>query len=443
MRAVGSRFSRDAVFASLVGAAVFGIYMVGATRPFNLDASVTVARYVATPSLLDPLRHQFVYNNHVFFSLANHVVYSVTGSRSEVVLRLLPVIAAAVALGVMAFVLASWTGRTAAAAATALAAWTPLMLANCREVRGYSFLLLSATLSSALFISIRRAPERRRAREVAYVASLAFGVATHAYAAAMILLHAAALGADRRALREWAPRWAAALVIGLLPLVGVAHEMLSAGGSRGRVFQPHFPLDLGRALLGGAAVPVVVTGALAAIGAIELLRHAAWARRVAVALVVVVGAVWLLAPRDLYPRFFVWLVPVVAACVAVAIQRRRWLLAAAIPLLVVQAIRLAPTLTEAELANRSAARITDQAVAHGRRVCTFGLSNLALEAYTTHVRELGPQLDGLDRCDVVVQVFTPVPSELTWPPQVAASFPRRLVLPAAHPGVVSARVPLQ
>jgi len=157
----------------------------------------------------------------------------------------------------------------------------------------------------------------------------------------------------------------------------------------------------------------------------------------------VVGAVWLLAPRDLYPRFFVWLVPVVAACTAVAIQRRRWLLVAAVPLVVAQAVRLAPSLTEAELANRSAARMTDRAAAAGRRVCTFGLSNLALEAYTSRVRELGRQLNGLNRCDVVVQVFTPVASELTWPPEVAAGFPRRLVLPAAHPGVVSARVPLQ
>src|SRR3954468_14813397 len=277
MRALGRGFSRDAALAAVFAAAVFGVYMLGAGRPFNLDASVTVARYVATPSLLDPLQHQFVYNNHVFFSLADHVVYSVTGSRSEIVLRLLPVVAAAIALGLLALVLARWTGSAAALVATALAAWTPLMLANCREVRGYSFLLLSATLSTALFIWIRRGPGRVRGLELAYVASLAFGVATHAYAAAVMLLHAAALGADRRALREWAPRWAAALVVGLLALAGVAHEMLSAGGSRGRVFQPRFPLNLGRELLGGAAVPVVVTGVLAALGAAELLGRAAWA----------------------------------------------------------------------------------------------------------------------------------------------------------------------
>lgn len=432
---------RDAALATLLGGGIFGLYMVGAGRALNLDASVTVARFVATPSLLDPLQHQFVYNNHVFFSLADHVVYSLTGSRSEAVLRLLPVAAAAAALAVTAFTMARRTGWTAAGSATLATAWTPLLLVNCREVRGYSFLLLSVTLSTAAFVHIGSTPRPRPVAVAVYVASIALGIATHVYAGAIIVLHAAAVGPDPRALRRWAPRWAAAVVLGLLPLVGVASEMLSAGGSRGRVFQPDFPFDLAKELLGGAWVPLLLALPLVVLGALELWR-AAWARRVAAALVLVVAVVWILAPRDLYPRFFVWLVPLVTALAALAIQRRPRLVVLALALVVVQATRLGPSLGESELANRSAARLANQAAASGKRVCTFGLSGPALEAYTRRVREL-PTLDGLPECDVVVQVFTPVASEASWPPQVATLFPHRMILPAAHPGVVSARLPLQ
>jgi len=275
----------------------------------------------------------------------------------------------------------------------------------------------------------------------AYVATVALGIATHVYAGAIIVLHAAAVGADARELRRWVPRWAAAVVLGLLPLVGVANEMLSAGRSRGRVFQPRFPVDLAKELLGGAWLPLLLAVPLVVLGALEL-RRAAWARRVAAALVLVVGAVWILGPRDLYPRFFIWLVPLVTALAALAIQRRPWLVVLALALVVVQAVRLVPTLEQSELANRSAAGIADQAAASGKRVCTFGLSDAALEAYTRRVREL-PTLDGLGECDVVVQVFTPVPSEASWPPQVARLFPHRMMLPAMHEGVVSWRSTLR
>src|SRR5436190_8493970 len=400
MRARSGR--RDAALAALLGGATFGLYMVGAGRALNLDASVTVARFVATPSLLDPLRHQVVYNNHVFFSFAAHVVYSLTGSRSEVMLRLLPVAAAAVAIAVAALNIARRTGWLAAGTATVATALTPLLVVNCREVRGYSFLLLSVTVSTALFVHIPTVP-RPRVAVAAYVATVALGIATHVYAGAIIVLHAAAVGADARELRRWVPRWAAAVVLGLLPLVGVANEMLSAGRSRGRVFQPRFPVDLAKELLGGAWLPLLLAVPLVVLGALEL-RRAAWARRVAAALVLVVGAVWILGPRDLYPRFFIWLVPLVTALAALAIQRRPWLVVLALAL-VVQAVRLGPTLEQSELANRSAAGIADQAAASGKRVCTFGLSDAALEAYTRRVREL-PTLDGLGECDVVVQVFT-------------------------------------
>src|SRR3954467_6764016 len=81
---------RDSVAAGFLAACVvIGTYLVGAGRAFGYDASVTVANFVRTPSLLDPLRRQVVYNNHVAFSFLEHVIYTVSGSSSERTMRVL------------------------------------------------------------------------------------------------------------------------------------------------------------------------------------------------------------------------------------------------------------------------------------------------------------------------------------------------------------------
>src|SRR5215210_1781884 len=117
---MGAPRARDAAYAGIVGAAVAGFYAIGAGRAFNLDAAATVANFVATPSLLDPFTEQIVYNNHVLFSFADHLVYSATGSSDEALLRAVPVIAAGLALGLLARELARRFGWPAAVGAAGL-----------------------------------------------------------------------------------------------------------------------------------------------------------------------------------------------------------------------------------------------------------------------------------------------------------------------------------
>ncbi len=65
-------------------------YMVGSGRAYSYDASITVGRFVTSPSILDPFHRHDLFNNHVAFSFLDHLVYSLTGSSDERVLRFLP-----------------------------------------------------------------------------------------------------------------------------------------------------------------------------------------------------------------------------------------------------------------------------------------------------------------------------------------------------------------
>src|SRR6266852_8336355 len=101
--------------APLVAGAALGIataaaYLIGSGRSFGYDAAATFGNFVATPNLIDafavhsampsmPLK-SIASNDHVFLSLVSHVIYSLTGSRSEVVYRLMPALAAGGTVGV-------------------------------------------------------------------------------------------------------------------------------------------------------------------------------------------------------------------------------------------------------------------------------------------------------------------------------------------------------
>src|SRR2546427_8027848 len=107
----------------LLGAATAGAYLIGSGRSFGYDAAATFANFVATPNLVDafavhsalpsiPLKY-IASNDHVFLSLVSHVIYSLTGSRSEVVYRLVPALAAGGTVGVSAAVLGKGFGLLA------------------------------------------------------------------------------------------------------------------------------------------------------------------------------------------------------------------------------------------------------------------------------------------------------------------------------------------
>ena len=427
---------RDSAYAGIVGAAVAAFYAIGAGRAFNLDAAATVANFVATPSLLDSFTEQLVYNNHVLFSFADHLVYSATGSSDEALLRALPIIAAGLALAVLSTELARRFGWPAAVGAAGLVAVNPLMVENAREVRGYSMLVLATIVSTALLARLR-ADEPHRGADPGYVLALAAGIATHLYGLLVVLLHIAAVGVDRRSLRAWAPRWTAAVVLGLAPLALVLPDMLASDDGGRWEFRPDFPVDVFRELSGGGVAIGAVSAALVALGW-WVLRGSRSLTRVGLAAAALVLAASLLSTAE--PRFFIWLVPAAGYLAAAAISRWPWLLAALVVVVVGQGWRLAPDMARSELANRDAAAVIEAATRAGATACAFGLSAHALSAYTRRAREIESP-GHVQGCDLVVQVFGPPRAE-GGPPGAPAPFPHSRILPARLDGVIWSRAPL-
>src|SRR5689334_7165201 len=137
-----------------LGFATFALYMVGSSRSFGYDAAATFANFIATPSLWDAFAvraviptipvTQVATNDHVLLSLISHVIYSLSGTRTEVVYRLVPALAAAGTVGLSTSALARRFGLLAGICAGVFIATDPLFVDNSRDLRGYSLAALGS-----------------------------------------------------------------------------------------------------------------------------------------------------------------------------------------------------------------------------------------------------------------------------------------------------------
>src|SRR5229473_2420248 len=136
----------------LLGAATAAAYLIGSNRSYGYDAAATFANFIGTPSLWDAFAIHSVLptipiksvasNDHVLLSFVSHLIYSLTGSRSEVVYRLVPALAAGGTVGVTTTVLARRFGLVAGLCAGLFIATDPLFVENSRDLRGYSLAAL-------------------------------------------------------------------------------------------------------------------------------------------------------------------------------------------------------------------------------------------------------------------------------------------------------------
>ena len=157
-----------------LGVLTTAVYLIGSNRSFGYDAAATFANFIATPSLWDAFAvHSIIptidiknvaSNDHVLLSLLSHLIYSATGSRSEVVYRLLPALAAGGTVGVMAGVMSRKFGLVAGISAALYIATVPLFVDNGRDLRGYSLAAFFSVLAPSS--SPLKAPQLRWGREV-------------------------------------------------------------------------------------------------------------------------------------------------------------------------------------------------------------------------------------------------------------------------------------
>ena len=438
--------SRGPLIAGIVlGVATTAAYLIGSNRSFGYDAAATFANFIATPSLWDAFAVRSVIptidvksvasNDHVLFSLLSHLIYSATGSRSEVVYRLLPALAAGGTVGVMATLLSRKFGLLAGVSAALYIATVPVFVDNGRDLRGYSLAALLSLLASLLLA----AKERTAARSIAYALLMGLAIAAQLFAGVVLIAHVAWMATRRDAhpSLQLAPAWLGAALIGVAANANIQFMELVQHGYPTSVFNADFPRDLLLFLFGAPVLlPIGLWLSAAGLG-LWALRAEPWVWASAAVIVVVVAILWLgLKPAYLYPRFFIFLVPGIAFLMAAAIAR--WKVLAPIVLVgaVASMISQASGYTQDPLALRQAAAFVDRTHAAGQTACVIHADEQVLAAYTSNFKVVSTA-DQLSGCNVVVVVSWNV--DLALRDQAAQEFPRRTVLPAYYPAVVLER----
>src|SRR5438874_13150687 len=347
----GTSARKSVVSGALLGIATFAVYMIGSSRSFGYDAAATFANFVATPSLWDAFAvrsviptipvTQVATNDHVLLSLVSHVIYSLTGSRSEVVYRLLPAMAAGGTVGLSTTVLVRRFGVLAGVCAGLYIATDPLFVDNSRDLRGYSLAALGSVVATLLLpiqgevsgdaklLPIYGAVSGeagRRGRLVAYAVIMGLAISAQLFAGVVLLLHIAWIltRRSRHDVLQLAPAWIAALVIGVTANATIQVTALTQHGLPPQMFNPTFPSDTIFFLLGAPVLlPLGLWLSSAGLG-LWLERRQAWLWSSLAVLAAVVLVLWLvLRPAFLYPRFFIFLVPACAYLMAAAIARWR------------------------------------------------------------------------------------------------------------------------
>lgn len=406
---------------------------------------MTFANFIATPSLLDafavhaqqptiPLA-QIAGNDHVLVSFIGHVIYSLTGTRSEAVYRIVPALAAGGTVGVAAVALASRFGLLAGSGGAIYIAANPMFIENSRDVRGYSLAAFCGLAATILFFG-----PRTRWRLVLYGSLLGLAIAAHAYAGLVLLAHVVWVLARRSwpELLQLLPAWVLAAVIGAAANGYILWVDATQHGFLPKLFDPVFPRDLLFYLLG--APSLLALGLWLSAAGLGL-----WAARrerlmwAAVAVVVAAGLVlWLVVqPYYLYPRFFMVAVPGVAFLIAAAIKR--WKVLAPVVLLgaVAGALVEAPNYTADPLALRQAAAVVQSSSAAGQRVCLIHSDEQVLGAYAPSGFTVVTSAGQLQACDVVVVVSWGIDIPLR--DEAARELPKARQISAVYPTVVLER----
>ena len=324
--------SPDARLGWLVGITSFCAYLIGAGRSYGYDASVTVGQFIRQGDPLHALTHAYALNNHVAFSVIESVIWRL-GGRSEAPLRVLPALCAAVTVGLVTTWVAHRHGPLAGMVSGFIMAFVPQTTELARDVRGYSLVTLCLTIAAMVVVADVRTnrgveptvgPHRWDRRHVLVTIAIALAMGAHLFAAIAVLgIVTWALAADRHAWNRWSQPWILGAVVGLAIQLPTLPDVAGAAKLRSGTIVAGLPIRIGRELLGRNLVAITILSAVvlvAVIGARRPGRPAALAS--ATAVVVPCSLMWLVVhPTDLYPRFFGWLVPLVAVAVGSVVGR--------------------------------------------------------------------------------------------------------------------------
>src|SRR5437870_4445062 len=439
--------------------------MIGSNRSLGYDAAASFANFIATPSIWDAFAvrsviptipvTQVATNDHVLLSLLSHFIYSATGTRSEVVYRLLPALAAGATVGASTAALARRFGILAGICAGLFIATDPLFVDNGRDIRGYSLAALGSVIATLILSGEAgrwgRQPELlpiygevsgaagRRGRLIAYALVMGLAISAQLFAGVVLLCHVAWMltRRSRAELLQLAPAWIGAALVGVAANATIQVTEFTQHGLPAPLFYPTFPRDLILFLVGAPVLlPVGLWLSSAGLG-LWLQRRQAWLWATLAVLAAVVLVLWLvLRPAFLYPRFFVFLVPACAYLMAAAIARW-WVMGPVVALGAAAAVlSQASGYTQDPLALPQAAAAVERIHASGQRACVIHSDEQVLSGYTSEFTVV-TRPEQLKDCDAVVVVSWGV--DLALRDQAAQEFPRLTTLEAYYPAVVLER----
>ena len=302
----------------VVVTAAFGALQIAPMqRGLIYDELHTASNFVVGHTLWDAATSVSVFNNHIAFSLAAGVSSRVFGT-AEWALRLPSVILGALSILAVWWLARTLSSRVTACLAAVLLAASPYFFFWSHMARGYAGLALMSTLSTAAFLALVRQPSPR----LVWLHAISSVLAVYFNLYGIWIVIAQYLVSTALAVRGGGPHWAAglrrvwlsfsciaaALVVLHLPIM---RDFAAVMVFRGRTpLRTEFPLELYLAYTGGVAWAGlnVVAVALALFGLVR--QHRLVIGYFTISLVLPLVVMWyFVRPLDLYPRFFVYWMP--------------------------------------------------------------------------------------------------------------------------------------
>jgi len=388
-------------------------------RGFDYDESVAVFTVISRGSAKVALTETYVFNNHPLFAALQSEWWDLVGA-GETRQRILPVFFGALAVALLAGWCTRRFGALAGVSAAAIVIVNPMFVTNARALRGYSLAMLGVVVAVLALVEYVRqgAPPNQRGRKLLTLHALGIVVAmgTHVFSgvaigsvgfAALLILRTL----DLRLVRTWLIS-ATVTVLLYLPTL---RDLASTAETGSEFFRPWFGRAVLSELLGRNTITAVAISGLFVYAMLTLIVSRCPRRSIGIAALfatsLVAGQilfVWLLvSPVHLYPRFFLPVVPLVAAVASFAVSVRP-------ALIVVVAVSVLVSLGQAldersrTTGHKDAGAIVSAVDFMGGRVCAVGGESLWLYASGAPIAELSefdrPPNDVFAECDLFVRV---------------------------------------
>ncbi len=412
----------DQVVGAVFGLATAFVLAGNLGRSFDFDEAVAVRRVISRGSPSFALTEVVEFNNHLLFSAWQSAWWG-WGGEGETRQRVFPVLYGALAVALLAGWLTRRRGAWAGIAGGLVMLANPMFVTQSRAVRGYSLSVLGATIAVVCALEyVRHAdePGRRRTLLLAgHALGIVIAMGTHGFAGVALgpvgLATLVLLGRfDRRLILSWLAA-AGGLV---LVYVWTFADLLDKADERGNRYLSFFGELVVQELLGRETATVVILGGLVAFGVLTVVVGDDTNRRRAGGAVLLVGVLvvaqgwyaWQIAqPFDLYPRFFLTVLPLIAVAVAIAVARHPQLLVLVVlaTFVVSGEVRAA---RDAELPLRDAGEVVVAAAGLGWEVCAVGAGPIELYTAGRPITEIGvpddPATVDFGDCGVFLRVGT-------------------------------------